>query len=232
MDRISKIREEEAFSHSVTYENYGLYNKGSWLSHPVKTVTDVLPYFKKYSREIRVLDLGCGVGRNAIEIARSIECKIDCIDLLRIALKHLELNARHYQVYSKLNLILSNVDSFEIKKGKYDFILAISVLEHLESKDTLLIKLRQIRDGLIQGGIFILIMNTNIIEVNNNGIPIEPMFEINLKKEEAVEYCESTFKSSFEIIKKNSASQTYPVFRNSGTNTLTSQVLTYVFRKL
>lgn len=232
MDRISRIRKAEAFSHRVTYENHELYHEGSWLSRPVKTAMDVLPYFEKYGREVRILDLGCGVGRNAIAVARSIGCKIDCVDLLPVALERLKSNARHYQVSSKINLILSSADSFEIQKEKYDCILAVSVLEHLESRETLLLKLRQIRDGLTQGGIFILIMNTDIIEVNGAGIQVSPMFEINLKTEEAAEYCEGMFRDGFELIKKHSAPQTYPVARNSGTNKLTSSVLTYVFKRL
>ncbi|MCI1943996.1 class I SAM-dependent methyltransferase [Clostridium luticellarii] len=232
MDRIGRIRSEEAFSHKVTYENHELYDKGSWLSRPLKTVMDILPYFKKYDREIRILDLGCGVGRNAIAAARSIRCRIDCVDLLPAALKHLKSNARYYQVSSKINPILSSVDSYQIEKEKYDCILAISVLEHLGSRDTLLLKLHQIREGLTQGGVFILTMNTDIIEVTSDGVQVDPMFEINLKTEEAAKCCENMFHSGYKLIKKHSATQTYPVVRNSGTNKLTSSVLTYVFRKL
>lgn len=40
--RITKIRDEERKYHEACYENYKLFEEGSWLSKPVKTVMDQL----------------------------------------------------------------------------------------------------------------------------------------------------------------------------------------------
>ena len=95
MIRLEQIRESERRSHEDVYTNHALYESGSWLQKPVKTVIELLPYFEKV-KELRVLDLGCGVGRNCIAIARHfshIPCRIDCIDILPLAIEKLNQNA-------------------------------------------------------------------------------------------------------------------------------------------
>lgn len=67
-DRLAKIRESERKSHEALYSGEELYKEGSWLKKPIKTVLDLLPLFREYD-ELKVLDLGCGVGRNAIAVA-------------------------------------------------------------------------------------------------------------------------------------------------------------------
>ena len=76
-ERIKSIRKAEAASHTEAYTNNVLFSTGSWLSKPVKTVLDLFPYFQKY-QELRVLDLGSGVGRNAIPIAKHFKGIPDC----------------------------------------------------------------------------------------------------------------------------------------------------------
>ncbi|QYR21304.1 methyltransferase [Paenibacillus sp. sptzw28] len=66
-NRIEKIRTEERNYHEACYENYKLFEAGSWLHKPVKTVMEYLAAFD--DREyLSVLDLGSGVGRNSIPI--------------------------------------------------------------------------------------------------------------------------------------------------------------------
>lgn len=85
---IESIREAERKSHTSIYTSAVLFEKGTWLSKPVRTVTDLLPFFSGKIR-FRGLDLGCGIGRNCIPIARYLsdaDCKIDCVDILDIAI--------------------------------------------------------------------------------------------------------------------------------------------------
>ncbi len=64
-NRIKVIRESEKKSHIEMYSNDELYQPGSWLNRPIKTIKEIVPLFGEY-RRLRVLDLGCGVGRNSI----------------------------------------------------------------------------------------------------------------------------------------------------------------------
>lgn len=68
--RLEKIRAAEKESHVSAYTQTELYTPGSWLQKPIKTVLDILPLFCDY-KELRVLDLGGGVGRN--------ECSWNCL---------------------------------------------------------------------------------------------------------------------------------------------------------
>ena len=73
------------------YASHQLYEPGSWLAKPVKTVLDILPMLDHVPSP-RILDLGCGVGRNAIAVARhfsSLPCRVDCVDLLENAIEKL-----------------------------------------------------------------------------------------------------------------------------------------------
>ena len=67
-ERIKSIRMEEERSHKELYEKETLYAGESWLKKPVNTVMELLGQFD--GREnFTALDLGCGVGRNAVAIA-------------------------------------------------------------------------------------------------------------------------------------------------------------------
>jgi SAM-dependent methyltransferase len=66
VNKIEFIRKEEKKYHDHCYDHYKLFEEGSWLHKPVKTVMDLLPLFD--GREhLRVLDLGCGVGPKWLE---------------------------------------------------------------------------------------------------------------------------------------------------------------------
>lgn len=95
IERLEQIRRSEKEYHERCYERNGLFEPGSWLHKPVKTVTEGLQalYAKDESKKIRVLDLGCGVGRNAMPIAEALHARgggtVVCVDLLESALDKL-----------------------------------------------------------------------------------------------------------------------------------------------
>ena len=94
--RIKEIRESEKKSHTEMYSSEELYKSGSWLNKPIKTIKEIVPLFKEY-KKLNVLDLGCGIGRNSIFVAQQyqhIDCSIDCVDILEIAIEKLYLNAK------------------------------------------------------------------------------------------------------------------------------------------
>lgn len=119
MERLANIRSEEKKYHDFCYTNYNLFEPGSWLHRPVKTVIDLLEEYK--DREfLSVLDLGSGIGRNSIPIAESMKNrngKVVCVDLLESAIDKLQINSRKYGVdlslqdYPILNSSSSNMKS-------------------------------------------------------------------------------------------------------------------------
>lgn len=99
MDRVANIRTEEKRYHDLCYDSYNLFEPGSWLHRPVKTVIDLLEEYRD-QEYLSVLDLGAGIGRNSIPIAESMKNrngKVVCVDLLESTIEKLEGYSRKFE---------------------------------------------------------------------------------------------------------------------------------------
>lgn len=215
------------------YSDSELYKDGSWLKRPVKTVLDILPLFEG-RKELRILDLGCGVGRNSIPVAahfRDNECQVDCVDILELAIQQLEKYASEYDAAGNIRGYVCAIDDFAIPESHYDWIMAVSSLEHVDCKTSFLRKLAEIRDGLRAGGIVSLIINSEIREFNKStALPVDPQFEINLSTQEMQAYLEETF-LGWKILKTTVRPQRYDIPRDFGISDLQTNVITFVAQK-
>lgn len=233
MINLESIRKAEKSSHEDIYSNAVLFEKGSWLYKPVKTVMDVLPLFSDYD-SLTVLDLGCGVGRNSIPIAQFCQNKfsrIDCVDILDLAIEKLTEYSKEYGVFHIINGIVSPIDEFRITSSSYDFILAVSALEHVDSDESFDIKLEEIRNGLKENGVACLIVNSQVVEKNkDNGELVVPQFEVNYKTDELLSVLNKKFEG-FSILKSSVVSQNYDIPRDGFVSELTTDVVTFVARK-
>lgn len=230
--RISDIRQAEAYSHTEAYTNLQLFEDGSWLSKPVKTVMDQIPNFYNYT-QFRGLDLGCGIGRNCIPVLCTlsrIPCCMDCVDILPLAIEKLLENAEKYHVRDSVHAIICPADQYPIRENEYDLILGISVLEHLDSHDTLLQKLHQIHRGLRRDAIACFVINTSIEEHDRYGRPLPVQFEINMKTDEMQDLLHMVF-SGEQFLKESVVHYQYDTYRETGVVRLDTDVLTCVVRK-
>ena len=232
-DRLARIRESEKRSHTEIYTNEKLYQSDSWLQRPIKTVQELLPFFDEHT-ELRALDLGCGVGRNSIYIAqqfKAMDCSVDCVDLLEIAIEKLLENAAERGVSSQINGITQSIEAYKIQRNAYDLIMAISALEHIDSEVSFRKKLAEIRDGIREKGLVCLVINSNVTETSlATNKPLEAQFEVNLPTETIQAFLEETF-SGWEVIKASVVPQQYDIPRESFTSRLNTNVVTYVARK-
>ena len=232
-ERLNHIRLAEAESHTKAYTNHSLFSPGSWLAKPVKTVMDLLPLFEGYT-DFRALDLGSGIGRNCIPVAqhfKHIPCRVDCVDILELAIEKLNENAHQYGVADNIRGIVSSIDDYEIDADNYDFIMAISALEHIASKSAFEKKLAEIRDGLRHGGLACLIVNSGVIEHDKaTGQELPPQFEVNLPTSQMQDLLEYTF-AGLQVIKNTIVHQKYDIPRENGIANLQTDVVTYVVRK-
>lgn len=232
-ENLQKIRQAEKESHLEVYSTKELYAGGSWLAKPVKTVLELLPLFKGY-RDFRALDLGCGVGRNSIALAkafREIPCQIDCVDILDFAIEKLLENARQHGVADLIRGIVQPIDAYTISPDQYDLILAVSALEHVDSQARFVRKLDEIRDGVRSKGVVCLIVNSNVTERDNiTGRTLSPQFEVNLEKHALAELLHQKF-AGWEIIKETAVHQKYDVPRETGLAELNTDVVTFAARK-
>lgn len=233
MSNLERIRKAERESHTKMYMNNELFKEGGWLARPVKTIMDMLPFFENYSC-LNVLDLGVGVGRNAIPIAKKFsdrECNIDCVDLLDIAIDKLLENSKKHEVKEQITGIIQTIDEFKIEKSSYDLIIAVSSLEHLDSKDSLERKLNEIKEGIRSNGIICIIMNSEVVEIEKTtGEELQPQFEVNLKTESLMELLDELF-GDWQSIKKTIVPQKYDIPRGDKIVELSTNVVTYVVRK-
>lgn len=229
--RLDGIRRAEAASHTAAYHSLDLYAPGSWLSKPVKALRDLLPLYGERAG-LRVLDLGSGVGRNAIAAAKALPgSTVECVDILPLAIEKLRENAEAMGVGGSVRGVVSAVDGFAVEEGGYDLILACSVLEHLDSQDACLRKLAQIHGGVRPGGGVVIVMNTGVREWDRDTMaPLLPQFEVNLPPQEVLELLDETF-WGWEILHRTLVHQEYQVPRGDRTATISSEVVTFAARR-
>ncbi len=233
MTTIKQIRETEKKSHIETYTSTTLFEAGSWLSKPIKTVLDVFPYFERKSK-FRGLDLGCGIGRNCIPLAQYLkhcDCKIDCVDLLEQAIIYLRKYSLDYKVDECINGIVKEIETFEIKKVYYDLVLGISSLEHVENKEVFHEMLIKIQEGVKQNGIVCFVINSEVEEVDClTKQKLTPQFEVNLPTQELKECLENVY-AGWKVLKYSVTAQEYDIPRENMVH-LTTKVVTWVARKI
>lgn len=229
--RLEEIRRAEAISHTEAYNHNVLFQQGSWLSRPVKTVLELLPLFAEY-REFRALDLGCGVGRNCIPVAQAVPAgNVDCVDILELAIEKLRENAAQYGVADRIHAAVSGVDKFPIPKNTYDLILDISVLEHMDSREAMERKLLEIRDGVREKGAVCFVLNTGIREHDKaTGEALQPQFEVLLESTEILRLFDSVF-ADWKVLHSSVRHQKYDTPRERGIVELDSDVVTFAARK-
>ncbi len=232
-ERLKRIRESERKSHIEIYTAEKLYATDSWLKKPIKAVRDIMPLFEDYG-ELRVLDLGSGVGRNSIYVAecfRDRDCRVDCVDLLEIAIEKLYENAKEHNVEASIRGVQQSIEEYIIGADSYDFIMAISALEHIDTEESFLEKLREIRDGLREKGVVCLVINSEVREKNaDTGEALDAQFEVNLPTAKMQEYLNEVFEG-WSVLKTTVSTQEYDIPREGFVSRLSTNVVTFVARK-
>lgn len=233
--RLERIRSSERKSHTELYTNRELYREGSWLSKPVRTVMDLMPLFQDY-RELHVLDLGCGVGRNGIAIARhcrgqGISCTVDSVDILDLAIEKLCSNAEKYGVSSCIQGTVCPIEKYPVRENCYDLVLAISALEHVDCAESFVRKLDELSAGTRKGGVVCLIVNSQVGETEpSTGADMPACFEVNLPTEELQGLLLHAF-CGWSVLKSTAQSQQYDIPREQGMRKLHTNVVTFAARK-
>lgn len=230
---LQTIRKNERLSHTEAYEKHRLFEKGSWLARPVGTVMDLIP-LKECEKDLRILDLGCGVGRNVIPLAEALKnngCRIEGVDLLAVATNQLKAYAHTYHVEDEILPVQCSIEEFSIAANRYDLILAVSALEHVSSETVFSAKLLEIELGLKPHGIVCLIINTDVHETDiATGEKLSPQFEVNISCEDLDAVMQHTF-AGYKRIKKTVVRQEYTIPRGKINAHLTTNVVTYVLQK-
>lgn len=235
-ERVARIREEEKKYHEACYDDNKLFEEGSWLHKPVLTVMNNLDLLDQ-SGPISVLDLGCGVGRNSIPIAKvlqehHIQGQVVCVDLLESALSKLMSYGEQFGVHNLLKPIASDIGNFTISEKEYDYIVAVSSLEHVNTEAMLHHTLHHMTVGTKDNGINCIIINTNIRETDiRSGESLEVLIEVNMETQ-AMEHLLSKAYTSWEVIDHHVKQLKFAIVRNERDILLSSDCITFVVRKI
>ena len=99
---------------------------------PVPLLVDELPTFKHYQVK-SILDLGCGVGRNGVFLAK-IGFDVVCIDISESALGIANAWARK-EGLTNMKLALGTMTNLPFDNDCFDAVISISVIHHAVKKD-------------------------------------------------------------------------------------------------
>ncbi|WP_445291584.1 class I SAM-dependent methyltransferase [Bacillus cereus] len=233
MNRIDYIRQEEKKYHDLCYEQYKLFEIGSWLYKPVKTVMDLMDHFEGQNN-LQVLDLGSGVGRNSIPIAqklRNTSGTVTCVDLLNSALTKLQTYSKEHDVFEVIKTEQAAIENYHIDSNAYDYIVAVSSLEHVKSEEDFKNVLHSMKKGTKNGGINCLIINSNIQKIDlKTNEELEALIEINLSTEEIIRLLKSIYKGWKEV-KVEIKELAYNIVRNERHIRLKTNAITFVIQK-
>lgn len=148
-----------------------------------------------------------------------------------MAIEKLLWNAKEAGVSSAIKGTILPIEDYLIKENAYDLVLAVSALEHMDTKESLIRKLAEINRGIRAGGVVCLVINSEVTEkAKATGEVWEPQFEINLPTEDLQKLLEKSF-AGWEILKTGVRSQQYDIPRECGTSELETNVVTFVARK-
>lgn len=185
----SKAREATQDYHIDLYKKYQLFQKGSsWLEKPNEIIINIIKKYFIKKKNLRILDLGSGVGRNAIPIAKLLKDKkslIYCVDYLEIAINKLNKYAKEYGVENNIKGFIAPVEDFKIKNNFYDYIIAHSVLTHTRDKPTMFRIINDMIKGTKTKGVIYIheITNPQIFDTKS-GKQVDSDAEIDIDYEE------------------------------------------------
>ncbi|OGG78077.1 hypothetical protein A3A36_02830 [Candidatus Kaiserbacteria bacterium RIFCSPLOWO2_01_FULL_52_12b] len=156
--------------HKEFFKRARLFEEGTWIAESENNLLKLVKECFGDKKDVRILDLGCGVGRNAIPIAKIIGPNggtVTCVDVLDIAIEKLKENSREHGVSNYIKSEVEEVEKFSIKESYYDLILSFSVLEHGVSNENSFFKvIRDIKNGTKKGGLNYLGITTNLEELD------------------------------------------------------------------
>jgi|AGTN01.1.fsa_nt_gi 2-polyprenyl-3-methyl-5-hydroxy-6-metoxy-1,4-benzoquinol methylase len=178
--------------HQQYYNNHELFQKGSWLEKPDQAVSKIIDTVCDASSKI-VLDLGSGVGRNAIPLAKA-GFTVICVDNLGVAVELLKRYAADHDVADRVFSQVCELDAFQVPENMFDILLAVSVLEHASSKEQVRRIIKQLSRGARYGGIALVTISTDrkVVEVDTDK-PVRTLVETRLSANEATELLKESF---------------------------------------
>jgi ubiquinone/menaquinone biosynthesis C-methylase UbiE len=110
---------------------------------------------------MRVLELGCGNGLTALEIATRFEVAIVALDFADKMVEHARLAARDRKLRGKVEFDVGDVTNLSAIKGSFDLIYTERVLINLPDYSTQAQAIADITRLLVDGGCYVMCENSH-----------------------------------------------------------------------
>ena len=126
---------------------------------------------------------------------------------------------------------MRSIEDFCIEESKYDLIIAVSALEHIDSERSFISKLSEISNGVRTNGVVCLVINSEVKETDKStGKEIPAQFEVNMSTEKMQAVLREKF-SGFDVIKETVSAQRYDIPREDVISNLETRAVTFVAQK-
>jgi len=195
---------------------------------------EVIPLLKGKGN-LNILDLGSGVGRNSIPLAKLLkdrDCTVVCVDLLESALQKLKQYSEEHGVQEIIRSVQADIGNFSITPNTYDYIVAVSSLEHVESDAVFGQVIHQMAEGTKDQGINCIIVNSEVEEIDlETNDHLIPLMEINISTEEMINKLNDAYKR-WEVLKVLVKPLEYTIKRKQRPILLRTNAITYVVKKV
>lgn len=186
---LSRARAETISYHTQYYTKHKLFEGGSWLEIPDVGIPKLIERFSR-TPDCRVLDLGAGVGRNAIVLAKALpaDSKVTCVELISVATDLLRKYAVEHGVEEKVIVVNEDFETVSFPEKQFNLVLGISTLEHCSSQQSIVSLIERAQSWTREGGMHFINFSTDRTVVDHaTGEPIETYVETRLKKDEWLE---------------------------------------------
>ena len=183
--RFDRARAETVFYHEQYYAKHRLFAEGSWLEGPDPKVSELGLRFAEVTA-CRVLDLGAGVGRNSIPLAKMLkdDALISCVELLPSAAQMMGQYAREHNVEKNLEVLAEDFEKLPLAAERFHLVLAISTLEHCSSHKNLVALVKRLQAATAVDGLHYFSFSTSRqVKDAESGEAVETFVETPLQTE-------------------------------------------------
>ncbi len=151
--------------------------------------------------------------------------------MLPSATENLRQYSKEYNVEEVLKLETRDIEDYPIVKEGFDYIIAVSALEHVASEDVFERVIENMAKGTRKNGINCIIVNSEVEEIDiAENKKLDVMMEVNIKTEEMLHKLDRLYES-WEVLKRLVKPLKYTITRDKRDVLLQTNAITYVARK-
>lgn len=195
MTSFDEARQRERGYHVAFYAKHNIGDAGTWLANPAPYVLGSFQYITP-GKGLRALDLGAGIGRHAIPLAKHLgdDSTVTCVDILPSALQKLQENARAAGVQDNILCVQADIQDYD-PDNTFDYVLSVSAIEHLASREKFVECIKSLQGTTNPDGVNCFMIATDHQWTDKTtGQDVPPIVEQNLSSTEVEELLKDLYR--------------------------------------